>query len=1088
MARDDEFNHVQVTNEQQLRGVEFGLTQNTEFSFQNVKRSGINDQPTNELNEEVQEVKNTRKTRNVLEEEKDLIEKATESSNASAPTTATTSGVSAGANSAGAAAASGGVTAAAASTAAAAGTVVVAAFAVVTAAPVIISHATATLKYFEAYENEVFYEVELKDTLDDEKYYVILSNKTYNQEQELEFEPEQEFVSGVFNNLEPNQDYTFEVIEGSDASEITRSLLKKNIRTASYAPVQTYTVAFYANGGTGEMTSYSDVSGQFLLPECGFIAPEGMVFAGWKINGEGELYEPGIIINIDSSITLFAQWIDEITPIPDSVFNSVTIYPEANFVTGEFSIKLDYVDEKKQFSNFSLLLTDGEIEYVYQLDEVTTVQTKNLKESGDSKFYLYGEFTYTFTYTDNGIDKSIQGEPFMFTDVSGAISTLDGVSIDPSADFLDNKISVILSYTDELENLYGFKLHLSYTDVTGGTNEEEYYLSRQTTAQIVETDEILPYEGTTFSYYATCEGLDGELRTDVKQVAFIDSENRQSIFNGATLHGDEADFDNNLIYVTLDYVDGFSRFDYAELVLANIEGQTFVYQLQMTTEKQSVNINNLQGDGETTPRPPVISSGETFTYTFRYYLKGDEPGPIELNSGEVTFTDPSKFNYSGLTFGYADFEEKTIEVTLNYVGSTDGIYSLELELMNDDTSCSATLRKDTTKQDVLMNDGLDLEHGSFSYELRAYYDESFENVEVIDSGSGVTFTDINNRTTQIRGISFETDQEGHALANSGTGTFNVTLDYDDYFNQYASFALLLYAYPDGSGTGPTSDMESNTFYLESTTASQPVTYLEYFNIFDYDEISYELQYSTIDDAEQLVTTESGKVSFIDNATEQVVGFEHGNLVESPDSNDYFLPFKFAIGEKHDSDSIRVKVIDTNNVAHDLQFFSDTGNAELDEVYQLGYFSHNEGETWIDGTVTFQVYYEYYDGESHEVVIYETTDTLILDQGGDFEPLGLRLYSYFTGDNYIAYFMYNGAFSEDSEVHLKFVFESDSQVYEDGYLEEPSGYGRPMAPTITSEELRNRLSNAEAFALYIVYKDSSGTTQEVLCYKNYFFQV
>ena len=83
----DEFNTITITNESQIRGVEFGGTQNTEFSFGSVKRSGINTSPDDELNDEIEEVKDTTKRELSLQDQQDLIEQATESSNASAPST-----------------------------------------------------------------------------------------------------------------------------------------------------------------------------------------------------------------------------------------------------------------------------------------------------------------------------------------------------------------------------------------------------------------------------------------------------------------------------------------------------------------------------------------------------------------------------------------------------------------------------------------------------------------------------------------------------------------------------------------------------------------------------------------------------------------------------------------------------------------------------------------------------------------------------------------------------------------------------------------------------------------------------------------
>ena len=73
-------------------------------------------------------------------------------------------------------------------------------------------------------------------------------------------------------------------------------------------PPVTYVVSFNANGGTGEMATLSNQHDDYVLPENGFTAPNGQHFAGWKINNEGNILQPGTHINIDSNIVLYAQW------------------------------------------------------------------------------------------------------------------------------------------------------------------------------------------------------------------------------------------------------------------------------------------------------------------------------------------------------------------------------------------------------------------------------------------------------------------------------------------------------------------------------------------------------------------------------------------------------------------------------------------------------------------------------------------------------------------------------------------------------------------------------------------------------------
>ena len=91
-------------------------------------------------------------------------------------------------------------------------------------------------------------------------------------------------------------------------------------------PEPTYTVSFDANGGTGVMEPETDIVGVYVVSYCGFEAPEGQKFAGWKINGEGDLLQPGDSIEVSSNVVLVAQW-------EDIVYRSVTF--NVNGGTGE---------------------------------------------------------------------------------------------------------------------------------------------------------------------------------------------------------------------------------------------------------------------------------------------------------------------------------------------------------------------------------------------------------------------------------------------------------------------------------------------------------------------------------------------------------------------------------------------------------------------------------------------------------------------------------------------------------------------------------------------------------------------------------
>ncbi|MBQ7938870.1 MAG: InlB B-repeat-containing protein, partial [Clostridia bacterium] len=72
-----------------------------------------------------------------------------------------------------------------------------------------------------------------------------------------------------------------------------------------------YNVSFDANGGTGTMETVTNVYPDYLLPDCGFTAPEGMVFNGWTVDSpSGAWYAAGSTMDVNADITLYAKWAD----------------------------------------------------------------------------------------------------------------------------------------------------------------------------------------------------------------------------------------------------------------------------------------------------------------------------------------------------------------------------------------------------------------------------------------------------------------------------------------------------------------------------------------------------------------------------------------------------------------------------------------------------------------------------------------------------------------------------------------------------------------------------------------------------------
>lgn len=115
-----------------------------------------------------------------------------------------------------------------------------------------------------------------------------------------------------------------------EVDSVTGDVIYKATFTSS---INTYSVNFDSNGGTGIMEAVIDVSGSYTLPECSFTAPNGMQFKGWDINGVE--YAPGASLQIASNITVKAVW-EMISPVlPDPEIISPTIDQVVTVYEGE---------------------------------------------------------------------------------------------------------------------------------------------------------------------------------------------------------------------------------------------------------------------------------------------------------------------------------------------------------------------------------------------------------------------------------------------------------------------------------------------------------------------------------------------------------------------------------------------------------------------------------------------------------------------------------------------------------------------------------------------------------------------------------
>ena len=81
-----------------------------------------------------------------------------------------------------------------------------------------------------------------------------------------------------------------------------------------------YTVAFDANGGTGNMASVNNVSGNYTLPPNGFTPPANKQFMCWSVNGNEK--NPFESISVTANVTVKAVWKDIVTTAYTVSFDS----------------------------------------------------------------------------------------------------------------------------------------------------------------------------------------------------------------------------------------------------------------------------------------------------------------------------------------------------------------------------------------------------------------------------------------------------------------------------------------------------------------------------------------------------------------------------------------------------------------------------------------------------------------------------------------------------------------------------------------------------------------------------------------------
>ena len=522
--RNDEFNKIEITNEKQVRGVEFGKTQKFEFTHQK-----DNKLPEGELNEKYVG-KTIKKTTEVNVE---YMNKA------SAPVHGTTTVVTSSASASSAATA---VT----TVATAASVVAVAAVAVGTGISVALHDYDYQFKSFIVSSNSLEYEL----------YIVDYKNERPDGEEYEHYEDD--YVAEDSTNEESDNQFTLRVYNTSYDYSVPANLDTNIGSFTNLKPNEKYHIVLSENRFGGETIfdevfttkneEISEVRRVEWDKKCNFLTnvmtvkldyvDEKNLFSDFKFNLESEMVTatgPLKLINdLDKTtesqdiqldqyeaFNLALQYKYSFTYLDsgeekiidsgelqfednsgaESKFNKFIFDKTANFKNRTFDVQLDFVDDFNVYSDFVLTfyyIFEGPLaddhpngdEFGIDIPLQKTTQKQTIDLDG-IEISLSDSYNYKLKCKYYGEEQILDEGSVQFTDNSGAIVRFNELIFDETANFDTREFEVQLDYVDELDYLYGFEFILTdlETDQT-----RSYYLLNNTDVQTITVDEIKEYD------------------------------------------------------------------------------------------------------------------------------------------------------------------------------------------------------------------------------------------------------------------------------------------------------------------------------------------------------------------------------------------------------------------------------------------------------------------------------------------------------------------------------------------------------------------------------------------------------------------
>ena len=815
MKHNDEYNVVNITNEDQLRVSEFSSSPKDEISSYRDNSSTVTRDEANDSFVSNSEKKETEQKRR--KEKKEDIKKESEERLESEGASKSTSGSSS------SSASSGFSASAVTGTVVAAATVAVTALAAVAGINVITGeNARIKMEEFGVQQTEMFYGLTLfTDKEDTANYFIYVTNPTYSASQPLlkgpeegmssdwpDFDPSKDgwFNGGSFTNLTPGTRYDLSVKDSGFGGKV----LYESSFVTSTKPNQAYNGVYFES--PDYMNDTFTVRLDYTEEQTGYFDNFNIVISNGQrtpLTKQLEATTEPQTISTEDTQSYFDLMTDSFSFTMEytengenrtdsgsfdfneggtmkSELNSITVDPNANYINNTFDVTADFTDDFNVIDRISIsfLGVDGSGGgYGFQLEK----GFNRVSAVVDNEVMLDltgGPYNYRISYylKDNLYqypETFDEQEPVTFVDSSYSAYFSDITFSEP--DYQSKSFSVQLDYTETIENTFkDFNLSIS-----NGTTETSLELDATTDIQTLSLSHIADFDLNADDYTFTLTYSNGNVPGSYEgQFSFKGQ--AKSEFNGVSINR-YIDFDTGEFEITLDV--------YNDLGTLN----NFTFTLIEVSDSQEVCTENLLPvrDPQTVTAPTdgsVNLALDDFSYIVTYY-DGEEQktyDPRETNPSyyfEFDISSDQEPSIDAEISESADFINNIIHVALTYddphgfIGSS--IY-LRIFIEGDEGTHEFYISKSVGTKDVEVNFSLS-DHPTFSYDV----DYTIPHYSRTTARKSTTVID-----ETIPSLSaLHTDFKMYQRTESATAVETVykmafKVDYVDNFSIYTGFTLV----------------------------------------------------------------------------------------------------------------------------------------------------------------------------------------------------------------------------------------------------------------------------------------------------------